>query len=90
MCQQENEGYVGYTCAMCGTQDTEELGDGNTECLACGFVFSPENSGMTRTDVVWEVDRLLGLAPEVQDEWTKNIEQTLQRMMAVVPAQTTT
>lgn len=84
MCQQENEGYVGYTCAMCRAQETEELADGNTECLRCGFVFSPENPGMTRVDTSWEANWLLGLITRALDEQTEDIEQVLQQQMAVV------
>ncbi len=86
MCQQENEGYVSRICAMCGAQDTEELGDSNTECLNCGFVFNSENSGVTCTDIMWEVDWFLGLVFEVQDERTEHIERALQQKMAVVSA----
>lgn len=87
MCQQENEGCASRTCAMCGVRNTEELGDGNTECLNCGFIFSPENSGITRADlvVVCEVDWFFDLSPEVQSDWL-DVERTLQRKMAVVPA----
>lgn len=86
MCQQENEGYVSRTCAMCGAQDTEELGDGNTECLGCGFIFSSKNSGMTQTDIVWEVDWFLGLVSKVPDEQIEYLKRTLQQKMAVVSA----
>lgn len=86
MCQQETEGYAVYTCTMCGAQQTEELGDGNTECLSCGFVFSPENPGMTRVDVAWEIERFLGLIPETWDERIEDVEQVLEQQMAVVSA----
>lgn len=86
MCQQENESYVVYTCAMCGAQETEELGDGNTECLACGLVFSPKNPGMTRVDIAWEIERFLGLIPETWDGEIEDIERVLQRQMAIVSA----
>jgi len=59
MCQQENEGHTICICTMCGAQKTEELADGNTECLSCGFIFNPKNPGVTRVGVAWEIEWML-------------------------------
>ncbi len=71
----QRESYASHTCAMCGAHELEELGDGNTECLACGFIFDPENPGMSIVDFgqesVWILDLIASAMRE--DEETREM-----------------